>query len=91
MTHQHLHRAAKFSATAKAIPDHPCLIQGRQRLSWQQPDERSDRVADAWLAARRSHFSMEHNSPPSDLSVVNYRKPRHRFVVKNVRARTTAR
>lgn len=51
MLAQNLHMAAKFSATAKLIPDHPCLIQGKQHLSWREVDERSNRLASAWLAA----------------------------------------
>lgn len=44
MAHQNLHMAAKFTATAKAIPDHPSLTQEPQRLSWRQVDERSSRT-----------------------------------------------
>lgn len=68
MAQQNLHMAAKFNATAKAIPDHPGLIQGRQRLSWRQVDERSSRLANAWFAAaplqRGDRVAvMERNSP----------------------------
>ena len=68
MTEQHLHMAAKFTATAKAIPDHPCLIQGQQRLSWRQVDERTNRLANALLEAAALQRGdrvavMERNSP----------------------------
>ena len=68
MTEQNLHMAAKFTATAKAIPNHPCLIQGQQRLSWRQVDERSNSVANAWLQAATLQRGdrvavMERNSP----------------------------
>lgn len=68
MTKQNLHMAAKFTATAKAIPDHPCLIQGKQCLSWRQVDERSNRVANAMLEAATLQRGdrvavMERNSP----------------------------
>ncbi|WP_420466428.1 AMP-binding protein [Panacagrimonas sp.] len=68
MTQQNLHMAAKFTATAKAIPDYPCLIQGQQRLSWRQVDERNNRMANALLEAAALQRGdrvavMERNSP----------------------------
>jgi len=40
-----LHLACRFSAIAKAIPDEPCVIQGGQRLSYQDIDLQSNQLA----------------------------------------------
>ncbi len=50
MAENHLHTAPKFQAVVRAIPDHPCTIQGDRRYTYKEVDERSNALANTLLA-----------------------------------------
>ncbi|HYW02862.1 MAG TPA: AMP-binding protein [Gammaproteobacteria bacterium] len=67
MADHNLHTAAKFGAIARVIPDSPCFIQGRRRLTYGEVDARTNALANAFLEggiARGDRVAvMERNSP----------------------------